>query len=378
MTMYVKQIEAIGQVEEKAWNDLVGDDYPFIRHEFLSALENSGCVSADTGWRPMHLLVFDNAELIAGMPLYLKSHSRGEYVFDQRWAYAYERSGRRYFPKWLSAVPFTPCPGARFVVKCSADQERVLALLMSFVKEASADLQISSFHSLFPVDEQLAGLKRQGLLIREGVQFQWLNKDYSSFEDFLSSLSAGKRKMLKRERRKVVEQDLTLIRLPGREATDRQWRVFYDFYHATYLKHGMPPYLNLDFFQKCAQSMGEKMLLVFAVKEGEYVGGSLSFTGTETLYGRYWGCREEYDALHFEACYYQGVDYCIEHGLRRFDSGAQGEHKIARGFEPVLTYSAHWFPDENFAGAVQRFLAEEKTFIERYREEAAGLLPFKK
>lgn len=378
MTMYVKQIEAIAHVEENAWNDLAGEDYPFMRHEFLSALETSGCVTADTGWRPMHLLVFDNSELIAGMPLYLKTHSRGEYVFDQRWAYAYERTGQRYFPKWLSAIPFTPCPGVRFVVKRAVDQDRVLALLIEFVKQVSAELQISSFHSLFPVEEQLAGLKRQGLLIREGVQFQWFNKGYQGFEDFLCRLSANKRKMLKRERRKVVDQGLTLIQLSGREATDLQWREFYEFYRITYFKHGMPPYLNFDFFQQCAQSMGDKILLIFALKGGGYVGGSLSFIGAETLYGRYWGCREEYDALHFEACYYQGVEYCIQRRLRRFDSGAQGEHKIARGFEPVSTYSAHWFTDDNFAQAVERFLAEEKTFIHQYRQEASALLPFKK
>lgn len=376
--MQIKQITAINQVDSLAWNDLAGDDYPFMRHEFLSALEESGCVSEQTGWQPRHLLVTENNELLAAMPLYLKTHSRGEYVFDNQWAYAYEQNGLSYYPKWLAAIPFTPCQGVRIAFSEKADQLQVTGLLLDFIKTKSEQDSISSWHWLFPVGEQLESLRVLGMQIREGVQFQWFNKGYQTFEDFLGTLSASKRKMLKRERRKVIEQGIELIQLSGSEVSEYQWQTFYDFYQMTYLKHGMPPYLNLAFFLACAETMAEKLLLVFALKDGVYVGAALSFVGSDTLYGRYWGCLEEYNALHFEACYYQGLDYCIANGLRRFDSGAQGEHKIARGFEPVTTYSAHWFQDARFAKAIAQFLVREKSAVRFYKEDAANYLPFKK
>lgn len=376
--MEIKQITAINQIDSLAWNNLAGDGYPFMRHEFLLALEESGCVSEQTGWQPRHLLVTENDELLAAMPLYLKTHSRGEYVFDNQWAYAYEQNGLSYYPKWLAAIPFTPCQGVRIAIKDQVDRLQVTGLLLDFIKTKSEQDSISSWHCLFPVGEQLESLRVLGMQIREGVQFQWFNKGYQTFEDFLGTLSASKRKMLKRERRKVIEQGIELIQLSGSEVSDYQWRVFYDFYQMTYLKHGMPPYLNRAFFLACAETMAEKLLLVFALKDGVYVGAALSFVGSDTLYGRYWGCLEEYNALHFEACYYQGLDYCIANGLRRFDSGAQGEHKIARGFEPVTTYSAHWFQDARFAKAIAQFLVREKSAVRFYKEDAANYLPFKK
>ena len=318
--MDIKQITAINQVDNKAWNTLAGEGYPFLRHEFLSALEDSGCVSAKTGWQPMHLLVFENNKLIAGMPLYLKSHSRGEFVFDHQWVYAYEQYGRNYFPKWLTAIPFTPCQGLRMAVGENIKQEVVIGALLDFVKASAEQNDIASWHCLFPAGEQLDIFRQQGLPVREGVQFQWFNKGYASFDDFLSTFSASKRKMLKRERRKVAEQGIEMIRLSGKDVSEQQWQVFFDFYRMTYLKHGMSPYLNLDFFLLCAKSMGDKILVVFAVQDGAYVGASLSFIGNDTLYGRYWGCRDEFSMLHFESCYYQGLDYCIENSLQRFDS----------------------------------------------------------
>ncbi|WP_411725366.1 GNAT family N-acetyltransferase [Methyloglobulus sp.] len=376
--MEIKQITAINQVDSEAWNNLAGDGYPFMRHEFLSALEQSGCVSGQTGWQPRHVLVTENNELLAGMPLYLKTHSRGEYVFDNQWAYAYEQNGGRYYPKWLTAIPFTPCQGARIAIKEQADQRQLSGLLVDFIKTKSEQDGISSWHCLFPVGGQLESLRALGLAVRVGVQFQWFNKGYRTFDDFLGTLNASKRKMLKRERRKVAEQGIEIIQLSGGEVSEYQWQVFFDFYQMTYLKHGMRPYLNLDFFLACAATMGGKLLLVFALKEGRYVGATLSFVGGDTLFGRYWGCLEEYNALHFEACYYQGLDYCIANGLERFDSGAQGEHKIARGFEPVTTYSAHWFQDERFAKAIEQFLDREKSAVRFYKEDATNYLPFKK
>ena len=376
--MEIIQITAINQVDSQAWNKLAGGGYPFMRHEFLLALEASGCVSAQTGWQPQHLLVMEEDELLAAMPLYLKTHSRGEYVFDHQWTYAYQQNGIAYFPKCLTAIPFTPCQGMRIAVKDHVNLHQITGLLLDFIKKKSGQDSISSWHCLFTVGEQLESLRTSNVLIREGVQFQWFNRGYQTFDDFLATMNAAKRKMLKRERRKVCEQGISMIKIYGNEVSEPQWQVFYDFYSTTYFKHGMPPYLNLDFFLRCAETMGEKMLLVFALKDGAYVAAALSFIGDDTLYGRYWGCHKDYNALHFEACYYQGLDYCIAHGLQRFDSGAQGEHKIARGFEPVTTYSGHWFQDERFAKAIAQFLEREKGAVRFYKDDAANYLPFKK
>jgi len=375
--MEVKQIDSMTQVDCTAWNRLAGDAYPFLRHEFLSALEQSGSVSAQTGWEPAHLLVMDEEELVAFMPLYLKRHSWGEYVFDQSWAQAYRQQGLDYYPKWLTAIPFTPCQGARIVSKAAADPLEVMQLLLGFIKQLSAKLDISSWHCLFPIEHQVEQLRSLGLSIREGVQFHWFNRGYHDFNDFLQTLNAGKRKMLKRERRKISEQGVSLLRIAGPDVSEAQWRAFFRFYTMTYLKRGSQPYLNPAFFQQIAATMGEQLLLVLAVKEDKYIAAALSFIGADTLYGRYWGCDEEHHSLHFETCYYQGLDYCIEHGLQRFDSGAQGEHKIARGFEPITTYSAHWIKDNRFAKAIGRFLAGEQEAMRLYKQDAATYLPFK-
>lgn len=376
--MEVKLIDNLLQIDGVAWNNLAGDAYPFMRHEFLSALEQSGSVSSQTGWTPKHLLVFTQNQLVASMPLYLKTDSSGEYVFDHQWANAYHQHGLKYYPKWLSAVPFTPCQGPRLITGASVDQEPVFRLLLGVIEALSEEHKISSWHCLFPDVQQADLLSSLGLSVREGVQFQWFNRDYRTFDDFLQTMTASKRKMLKRERRKVNEAGIELIRLSGREVSEAQWRVFFQFYQVTYLKKGMRPYLNLDFFLACAATMADKMLLVLALKEEVYVGSALSFIGADTLYGRYWGCREEYDFLHFETCYYQGLEYCIEQGLHCFDSGAQGEHKIARGFEPVTTYSAHWFKHSGFADAVEHFVTREKKVMQDYKQDAASYLPFKK
>lgn len=375
--MEVKQINSITQVDCTDWNRLADNAYPFLRHEFLLALEQSGSVSEQTGWVPAHLLVLDKNELIAFMPLYLKNHSWGEYVFDHQWAQAYHQQGIDYYPKWLTAIPLTPCQGARMVIKPAADPLEITQLLVAFVKQLSEQRGISSWHCLFPVLQQAEMLRSLGLSIREGVQFHWFNRGYRDFDDFLQTISASKRKMLKRERRRVNEQGIHLLRIAGPDVSDLQWRVFFQFYKMTYLKNGSQPYLNLAFFRQIAATMGEQLLLVLAVKDDKTIAAALSFAGADTLYGRYWGCYEEYNGLHFEACYYQGLDYCIEHGLKRFDSGAQGEHKISRGFEPITTYSAHWLKDARFAQAIEQFLAGEQRAVQFYKQDAASYLPFK-
>jgi hypothetical protein len=375
--MEVKQIDSMTQVDCANWNHLSGDAYPFLRHEFLLALEQSGSVSEQTGWASAHLLVLDEDQLVTLMPLYLKQHSWGEYVFDHQWAQAYQQHGLDYYPKWLTAIPLTPCQGARIVYKAGIDPVEVMQLLLNFIKLISEQRSISSWHCLFPVEQQAEQLRSLGLSIREGVQFHWLNKGYKDFDGFLQTLSASKRKMIKRERRRICEQGVHLLRIAGPDVSDLQWQVFYQFYTMTYLKRGSQPYLNLAFFQQIAATMGEQLLLVLAVKNDKAIAAALSFVGRDTLYGRYWGCYEEYNSLHFEACYYQGLDYCIEHGLQRFDSGAQGEHKISRGFEPITTYSAHWLKDARFAKAIEEFLAREQKAVQLYKQDAASYLPFK-
>jgi predicted N-acyltransferase len=378
LPMQVKQIHSITEVAAADWNALAGSDYPFIRHEFLAALELSGSVSESTGWLPRHLLVYAQEKLVAMLPLYLKRHSFGEYVFDQQWATAYRQYGLAYYPKWLSAIPFTPCPGPRLVLRDPAYRENVMRLLADFIRELSREQGISSWHCLFSVEQEAEQWQSQGLLLREGVQYHWFNKGYRDFDDYLESFNAAKRKMIRRERRKIGEAGVDLRCVPGDRVTEADWQAFYRFYALTYLKNASRPYLTPDFFLRCAAAMGDRMLLVQAVRNGETVAAALSFIGSDTLYGRYWGCAEEFDGLHFEACYYQGLDYCIEQGLKHFDSGAQGEHKIARGFEPVPTYSAHWLQDAAFAEAIEKFLTHERQAIRIYRQNAADYLPFKK
>lgn len=375
--MEVIQINSMSQVDSTSWNQLAGDADPFLRHEFLLALEQSGSVCQKSGWIPAHLLVLDDDSLIAFMPLYLKNHSWGEYVFDHQWAEAYHQQGIEYYPKWLTAIPLTPCQGTRIVIKESISSLKVTQALLSFIKQLSEQHNVSSWHCLFPTLQEAELLKSLELSIREGVQFQWFNNHYQDFDAFLQTLNTSKRKMIKRERRRIQEQDIRLLRISGAKVSPLQWQIFYNFYSITYLKKGSQPYLNLAFFQQIAATMGEQLLLVLAFKDDLPIAAALSFIGRETLYGRYWGCDEEYNNLHFETCYYQGLDYCIENGLQRFDSGAQGEHKIARGFEPITTYSAHWLKDHRFAKAIEDFVTEEKIMLARYKQKASTFLPFK-
>ena len=366
----MKEINAI------CWNNLVQNKDPFLCHEFLLALEQSGSVCAETGWLPKHLLCFNNDELIAAMPLYLKNHSHGEYVFDQQWADAYYQSGMEYYPKWVNAIPFTPCPGQRILIKPEVDINPVIELCIDTIKRLSELNNISTLHCLFPSSNQIENLQQQ-LLIRVGVQFQWFNKNYLDFEDYLQSFTSRQRKKINKERSKVNGQNITFHRLTGLLITDQQWQVFFKFYKMTYLKRGQSAYLTIDFFKQLAQTMPEQILLVLARKSQSYIGAALSFIGEDTLYGRYWGCYEEYNNLHFETCYYQGLEYCLEHDLQRFDSGAQGEHKISRGFEPISTYSAHWIQNAHFSKLIADFLKREKILIQQYKKDCEQLLPFK-
>ncbi|MEP5765831.1 MAG: GNAT family N-acetyltransferase [Halieaceae bacterium] len=371
-------LSSIGQISRQDWNQLAGTDYPFARHEFLLALEQSGSADAESGWQPCHATLYRENKLIALMPLYLKSHSYGEYVFDWSWADAWQRHGREYYPKLLTAIPFTPATGPRLCFAEGEDPVTCTRGLFAAVQQLTREQEISSWHVLFPSLEQAELLAQLGASTRLGSQFHWFNRDYTDFDDFLSDFNSRKRKSLKRERRLVSEQGISLQTLEGEAITRADWDRFYRFYQLTYAKRsGHGGYLNRAFFQELGENLSEHCVLVLAQQDGEAVAGSLCFRSGDTLYGRYWGCERELDCLHFEACYYQGIEYCIKHGLKRFDPGAQGEHKIQRGFTPIVTVSSHWIADEQFAHAIEDFTQRESQHIDAYIEQAADYLPFR-
>jgi uncharacterized protein len=378
----IKFLTRISDLASEQWNALLENDYPFLNWHFLHALEQSAAVSEQSGWQVHHVLVYEQQQLIALMPMYLKFHSQGEYVFDHSWAQAYQRHGLRYYPKWLCAIPFTPCQGPRLCVAAGLREDinkkqEIFAAIFAALIEISTAKGISSWHCLFPEQNDLPLFSHEQIVIREAVQFQWFNKSYQSFEDYLTTFTSKRRKNLKRERRLVSEQGIQIRQLCGSEISESYWQQFFIFYQATYWKHGMREYLNLDFFKSIAKNMPGQLLMVVAEKDNKIIAAALSFIGADTLYGRYWGCLEEYDNLHFELCYYQGLEFCISRQLRCFNSGAQGEHKISRGFEPVKTWSLHWIAHPGFREAINEFVNDEKRHLAHYREDAAGLLPFK-
>ena len=369
-------IEDIRQVSAEAWDALVPGRYPFASHAFLSALEASGCVSDRTGWQPAHRILTDeNDRLIAAVPAYVKSHSYGEYVFDWAWAEAYQRYGMAYYPKLLLGIPFTPASGPRLL----GEPEHFDSLYSQLASECDQQ-GYSGWHlnfpvsGEFPVPEATAEALRPGL--RSACQFHWFNRGYDSFEHYLSHFVSRKRKSVLKERRQIAEQGVQLMRKTGSDITEDDLRYFYRCYVSTYQQRMSTPYLTLDFFMRIRDSLGDQMLLVQAQRDGKAIASALYFFDDDTLYGRYWGCTDDISGLHFEACYYQGIEFCIEQDLQRFDPGTQGEHKISRGFEPVLTYSLHWLAHPSFQDAVGRFIAEETPHIEAYRDDAQSLLPF--
>jgi uncharacterized protein len=374
----VALVTGVDAVDTARWNALRGTASPFLRHEFLHALEASGSVGEGSGWQPRHLLLQEGGELLAAMPCYAKTHSYGEYVFDWSWADAYNRHRVPYYPKLLSAVPFTPATGPRILLAEGVTAAEALSAFLPVLQEA-CDSRYSSWHLLFPEAELAAACSTSGLLRRIGVQYHWQNRGYAQFEDFLARFASRKRKQLKKERRQVAEQGLEIRRLRGAQIDAAMWERFYVFYQMTYARRsGHGGYLSREFFHAIGETMPENLLLVVAMREGEPVAGALNLIGEDTLYGRYWGCIEDYAQLHFELCYYQGIEFCIEQGLARFDAGAQGEHKLARGFEPVITESFHQIAHEGFREAIADFLRRERASVEGYCEDARAALPFRK
>jgi predicted N-acyltransferase len=373
---------SIAEIEPAVWDGLFASDNPFIQHDFLLTMEESGCASEQSGWSPLHLLLFDDTQPVAVLPMYLKFHSHGEFVFDWGWAQAYERHGLDYYPKLLSAVPFTPSSGPRIGIAGNVDRGKVLESLMEQVRLKAGELDCSSWHLLFPDEAlvtELCLLKDSELLGRQDVQFHWFNHGYASFEDYLKALRSSRRKNLKRERKAVQDQGVSLERKTGNEITAEDWSAFYQCYCSTYLKRsGHPGYLTRQFFDLLLERLRESLLLVVARQAGEVVATSLFFFDSKRLYGRYWGCLSDVHCLHFEACFYQGIEFCIENNIAEFDPGTQGEHKLLRGFEPDMTCSYHWIADTRFRSAISNFLEAEKKNTQAYGENAAAFLPFRK
>jgi len=370
-------VEDLRDINADHWNTCAGTENPFLQHAFLLALQETGCVGGNSAWRPQHVALYRGNQLAGAVPLYLKFDSYGEYVFDWAWADAYQRAGVQYYPKLVSAVPFTPVSGKRLLVSLGEDYKEIAGHLVRHVLSVARKLEVSSLHWLFCSDQDTLFLEGHSHLRRTGYQFHWCNNGYESFDDFLASFSSAKRKKIKRERRHVYEAGVSLKVLEGSEITDKLWHRFYDFYRSTIEFRGAIPYLNLDFFKRIGQTMTENIVMVLAKHENEYVAGALNLKGNDALFGRYWGSLSEFNSLHFETCYYRAIEYCIDKGLERFEAGAQGEHKLSRGFLPSKTYSAHWLSHPEFYRAVSEFLEREHQGIDDYVEVLQSHSPFR-
>ncbi|WP_428492864.1 GNAT family N-acetyltransferase [Rhodopila sp.] len=367
---------AIAEIDAADWDACAGEGNPFLSHGFLSALEDSGSANARTGWLPQHAVLRRDAAIVAVVPMYAKSHSYGEYVFDHGWANALERVGERYYPKLQAAVPFSPVPGPRLLRH--PDAAIPVAAMANALEQACQSLSLSSVHLTFCTEQEWVGLGDAGWLRRIGMQFHWQNEGYADFDSFLAALSSRKRKILRRERRDANAAGLTFHALSGSDITERHWDAFYAFYHSTVDRKWGSAYLTRSFFSLLGQRLGDRVVLMYAENAGKPVAGALNLAGDEALYGRNWGCRGDWPFLHFELCYYRAIDWAIEHGLRRVEAGAQGRHKIQRGYMPKPTYSAHWIAHAGLRRAVASFVTEERAGIEAEMAALAEESPFRK
>ena len=382
----IKLLNGLGDVDAALWDACAAPEAmtegmalnPFLTHRWLSAFEESGSAHWREGWDPKHLLAEDEAEKTLGvMPLYVKGHSQGEYVFDHGWAQAFERAGGEYYPKLLSATPFTPVTGRRLLAHPDADLDLAESALLSGAAQITNDNELSSLHMIFCTEGEQERLGEAGFLTRKNQQFHWRNYDYADFDAFLTNLSSRKRKAIRKERAKAVE-NVEIVCLTGDEIQPEHWDAFWTFYQDTGARKYGTPYLTRSFFQIAQERLRDDILLVFARREDKWVAGALNVIGRDTLYGRYWGCLEDHPCLHFEICYYQAIDYAIQHGMKTVEAGAQGEHKLARGYEPTETWSAHWIANPDFRRAIANYLDHERRAVD---EEIAILgehTPFKK
>lgn len=374
---------SLSEIDAQQWNALANPPgqpfHPFITHEFLIALEETGCVGGHTGWRPCHLTVENEAgALTAAAPCYLKSHSQGEYIFDQGWAEAYEQAGGRYYPKLLIAVPFTPVPGPRFLVRDDASAAFHRHLLAAGAMELAKRNALSSVHANFLEPDIPESLQKLGFITRLGQQFHWHNDGYHDFDDFLNSLASRKRKAIRKERSEAVANDITIEHITGDAITEAHWDAMFAFYQDTGARKWGRPYLNRAFFSALGARMNKHCLLIFAKRDNRYVAGALNMIGSDCLYGRYWGAIEHHPHLHFEICYYQAIEYAITNGLARVEAGAQGEHKIARGYRPVETLSSHWLADPALRHAVSRFVDRERRAVSDINAALCDLGPYRR
>jgi predicted N-acyltransferase len=372
MALKLQISDSMSNIDSSSWDALAGN-VPLLSHAFLSALESSGSVGAESGWQPSPIFVFDNDLLVGAMPLYIKSHSYGEYVFDWAWADAYARNGMAYYPKLLCAIPFTPITSARLL----SDRPDIQALLVQALTQTMQQNQLSSAHVLFPDASSAAALHEAGWLKRTGVQFRWHNNSYINFDAFLSTLSHDKRKKIRQERNKVVASGVVCQRIQGADVTPEQWEFFYKCYQNTYLEHRSTPYLTFDFFLSIAQSMPQHILLILAYRDNQPVAAALNIYDATALYGRYWGALEYIPNLHFELCYYQAQEFCIAENIEFFEGGAQGEHKLARGFKARPTCSFHQIAHPEFAKAIAEFVTRESEGVAAYADELEQRAPFK-
>jgi predicted N-acyltransferase len=375
----VRLAKSISDVPAEHWDACAGPGNPFLSHAFLLSLEESESVCPRTGWLPQHLLYEnDQGELLGAAPLYLKGHSHGEYVFDWGWADAFERAGGKYYPKLLSAVPFTPVTCRKLLIRPDADPIRTAEILAGGLIGVTDQHAVSSLHVNFPPEEESALLEEMGFLRRRALQYHWENRGYESFDDFLGDLSSRKRKSIRKERREAAEHGVEIKMLTGDAIEPRHWDAFYRFYMDTSDRKWGSAYLNREFFALLGERMADRVLLVMAEYEGHLVGGALNLIGEDTLYGRNWGCVADFKFLHFEACYYRAIDFAIERGLAKVEAGAQGQHKIQRGYLPTFTYSNHYIPDPGFASAVKDFLDRESRHMAEEKDYLAEGSPFRK
>jgi len=372
----LQQLDSVSATSPAEWNALVAGQ-PFMRHEFLLAMEESGSVGPGTAWRPCHLAVREPGRELAGLlPLYRKHDSRGEFVFDWSWADAYQRAGLHYYPKLVCAAPFTPATGPRILAQ-GPDSGRVADTLLAGALELAEDTDVSSFHVLFPAETDRERLRAAGLLERKGCQFHWTNDNYATFDDFLARFSSAKRKKARRERRRIAEAGIVFEHLAANELAPSDWDAVFEYYSKTFLRRGREPYLNRLFFDRIRLTMPEDLVVILARYHGDAIAVALCLRGPDALYGRYWGSLADFHRLHFEACYYQGIDYCIRHGLSRFEPGTQGEHKISRGFRPTATWSYHWLSEPLFRNAVEDFLQRETSHVDAYMSDLNTHIPYK-
>ncbi len=368
---------AMADIPADDWNAMVDPAYPHLRHEFLQLAEASGSVSLDTGWQPEHLTLQRGETIVAAMPLYQKAHSWGEFVFDWSWAEAYRQAGLPYYPKLVSVTPFTPATSSKLLIAAGEDTAILKRALLESVILIAKERDFSSIHLQFLDTADLAACRQQQLLIRQDCQFHWQNADYGDFDDFLEAFSSKKRKNVRRERRRIAEAGISHRIVAGGEASEQEIGDAWQLCARTFMKRGHSPYLNLDFFLRLKQAMPESLALVLAEHGSRVVAAAILLRGKGTLYGRYWGSENDYHSLHFETCYYQGIDYCIREGIERFEPGTQGEHKVSRGFLPSRTYSAHWLAQTPYTDAIRQHVARESAGVEQYMREIDARSPFK-